>query len=68
MTINEKIRHQPQWNTNELEIVYKNYSNKTISEIKEMLPYRTFSAVKNKVKQIKYGKYRKSKGRQNNIY
>lgn len=61
MAINGKIVHQPQWNTKELEIVYSNYKEKTIFEIKKLLPNRTLSAVKNKVKAIKYGKYRKKR-------
>lgn len=62
MTVNENIVHKPLWSSAELEIVYKSYDKKTIAEIKEMLPDRTFSAVKNKVKQIKFGKYKKGKG------
>lgn len=59
MTVNENIIHKPLWSSAELEIVYLWYDKKTIAEIKEMLPNRTFSAVKNKVKQIKFGKYKK---------
>ena len=62
MAVNENIIHKPNWTSEELEIVYKWYDKKTIFEIKEMLPDRTFSAVKNKVKQIKFGKYKKGKG------
>jgi hypothetical protein len=59
---NKNIVHKPLWSSSELEIVYKWYDKKSIAEIKEMLPDRTFSAVKNKVKQIKFGKYKKGKG------
>ena len=62
MTVNENIIHKPNWTSEELEIVYKWYDKKTLFEIKEMLPDRTFSAVKNKIKQIKFGKYKKGKG------
>lgn len=61
MPENTNIHHKPLWTSTELKIVYKWYDKKTIAEIKEMLPYRTFSAVKNKVKAIKYGKYRKKR-------
>lgn len=59
--------HKPLWTSEELEIVYKNYARKTIREIKEMLPNRSFSAVKNKIKLIKFGKNTsKSKGENKN--
>lgn len=53
------------WTGEELEIVYKNYSTKTIRQIAEMLPSRSFSAVKNKIKLIKFGKYKKRKRKNN---
>lgn len=63
MTINEKIVHQPLWTGEELEIVYKYvyklYDDMTLKELCKLLPKRTFCAVKNKVKQIKFGKYKK---------
>ena len=59
---NEKINHKSIWQSSELEIVYKWYDKKSIAEIKEMLPNRTLSAVKNEVKQIKFGKYKKGRG------
>ena len=48
--------HKPAWTSEELEVVYKNYSKKTIKEIKALLPNRSFCAVKNKIKSIKFGK------------
>lgn len=39
----------------ELEIVYKNYNRLNFRQIAELLPNRSFSAVKNKVKKVKYG-------------
>ena len=48
--------HKPEWSSSELEIVYKNYNRLTFREIAELLPDRSFCAVKNKVKRIKYGK------------
>lgn len=57
----EKSRKK--WTSEELEIVYKNYSTKTIRQIAEMIPTRSISAVKNKIKLIKFGKYKKNKRR-----
>lgn len=57
--------HGKRWTSEELEIVYKNYSTKTIRQIAEMLPSRSFSAVKNKIKLIKFGKYKKRKRKNN---
>lgn len=51
--------HREHWTSAELEIVYLYYSKKTIREIFEMLPNRSFSAVKNKIKLVKFGKYKK---------
>ena len=50
----KEINHKPEWSKEELEIVYKNYSRLTINQIKELLPNRSFCAVKNKVKKIKF--------------
>ena len=59
-------KHGERWTSGELEIVYKNYSKKTIRQVAEMIPTRSISAVKNKIKQIKFGKYKKNKRRNNN--
>ena len=48
--------HKPEWTSQELEIVYKNYNKLNFRQIAELLPNRSFSAVKNKVKKVKYGK------------
>ena len=61
----EERKHGEKWTSEELEIVYKNYSNKTIRQVAELIPTRSISAVKNKIKQIKFGKYKK-KRRNNN--
>ena len=66
---NSKIRnHKPSWTSEELEIIYKNYTKKTLRQLHEMLPNRSFCAVKNKVKRIKYGKYKKQTKILNNSY
>ena len=62
----EERTHKEKWTGEELEVVYKNYTNKTIRQIAEMIPTRSISAVKNKIKQIKFGKYRKNKRRNDN--
>lgn len=49
-------KHGPKWTKEELEIIYKNYSTKNFREIHAMLPNRSFCAVKNKVKKIKFRK------------
>lgn len=59
----EERKHGELWTSEELEIVYKNYSKKTIRQVAELIPTRSISAVKNKIKQIKFGKYRKNKRR-----
>lgn len=61
----EERKHGEKWTSDELEIVYKNYSKKTIRQVAEMIPIRSISAVKNKIKQIKFGKHKK-KRRNNN--
>lgn len=48
--------HQPAWSSEELEIIYKNYNRLNFRQIAELLPNRSFCAVKNKVKKVKYGK------------
>ena len=57
--MNNERNHREKWTSSELEIIYKNYSTKTLRQIAEMIPTRSFSAVKNKVKQVKFGKYKK---------
>lgn len=47
-------KHKPKWTSQELEIVYKNYNRLNFRQIAELLPNRSFSSVKNKVKKIKY--------------
>lgn len=47
--------HKPEWTSQELEVVYKNYNRLNFRQIAELLPNRSFSAVKNKVKKVKYG-------------
>lgn len=47
--------HKPEWTSQELEIVYKNYNKLNFRQIAELLSNRSFSAVKNKVKKVKYG-------------
>lgn len=62
----EERVHGEKWTSEELEIVYKNYMRKTIKQVAEMIPTRSISAVKNKIKQIKFGKYRRNKRRKQN--
>lgn len=47
--------HKPEWTSQELEIIYKNYHRLTLRQLAELLPNRSFCAVKNKVKKVKYG-------------
>ena len=61
--MNNERNHREKWTSSELEIIYKNYSTKTLRQIAEMIPTRSFSAVKNKVKQVKFGKSRAKKRR-----
>ncbi len=56
-----ELIHKEPWSSDEKEIVYKYYTKLTIKQIAQMLPNRSFCAVKNKVKQIKFGKYKKRK-------
>lgn len=46
--------HKPSWTKEELEIVYKNYRKLTIKQMCELLPDRSFCAVKNKIKKVKF--------------
>jgi hypothetical protein len=62
MTDNTR-NHREEWTSEELEIVYKNYGKKTFKEIAKMIPTRSFSAVKNKVKTVMFGKYKKNKNK-----
>lgn len=48
--------HKPEWSKEELEIVYRNYYRMSFKQIAKLLPDRSLSAVKNKVKKVKYGK------------
>lgn len=48
--------HKDKWTKEELEIIYLNYDKLNFRQIAEMLPNRSFCAVKNKVKKIKFGK------------
>ena len=66
MEIKKDRIHGEKWTSVELEIVYKNYTRKTIRQIAEMIPTRSISAVKNKIKQIKFGKYKSNKRRKQN--
>ena len=47
--------HKPAWDSSELDIIYKNYNRLTLKELTALLPNRSFCAVKNKVKKVKYG-------------
>ena len=62
----QERNHKEKWTSAELEIVYRNYARKTIKQIAEMIPTRSISAVKNKIKVIKFGKYKKNKRRNGN--
>ena len=46
--------HKGLWTKEELEVVYRYYNKLTFKEIASMLPNRSFCAVKNKVKKIKF--------------
>ena len=50
----KKRVHKGLWTKEELEVVYRNYRKLTIRQIKELLPNRSFCAVKNKIKKIKF--------------
>lgn len=52
--MNFERNHKPAWSSEELEIIYKNYHKLNFRQIAELLPNRSFCAVKNKVKKIKY--------------
>jgi len=52
--------HKPEWATNEIDIIYKGvYSNKplfkVLYDLRDKLPNRSLSAIKNKLKKVKYG-------------
>lgn len=48
--------HKPEWTTKEMDIIYKGiYAGLNFRQIAELLPDRSFCAVKNKVKKVKYG-------------
>lgn len=47
--------HQPEWTSQEMDIIYKNYQKLTFRQMAELLPNRSFCAVKNKIKKVKYG-------------
>jgi hypothetical protein len=49
--------HKPEWSSEELDILYKNYWKMNEYELAGLLPNRSLCAVKNKIKQLKYGKY-----------
>lgn len=54
--LNNNLIHKPEWTQQELEILYKGiFDFLTIKKIKEKLPNRSFCAVKNKIKRVKYG-------------
>ena len=48
--------HREEWTTQELDIIYRNYDKLNFKQIAEMIPSRSFCAVKNKVKRIKFGR------------
>ena len=53
--------HKPEWTSQELDIIYKGvYTNKPLFEVmydlRDKLPNRSLSAIKNKFKKVKYGK------------
>lgn len=52
----KKRVHKGLWTKEELEVVYRNYRKLTIKEINTLLPNRSFCAVKNKIKKIKFSK------------
>ena len=49
-------QHKPVWTSEELKIVYENYYKMSYCEMAKLLPNRSFAAVKNKWKKVKYGK------------
>ena len=55
--LGERI-HKPEWTEEEKKVLKENISL-TYDELRFLLPNRSKSAIKNKVKQIKYGKYHK---------
>ncbi len=47
--------HREEWTSKELDIIYKNCYKPNFKQIAELIPSRSFCAVKNKVKKVKYG-------------
>lgn len=47
--------HKPEWTSEELDIIYKNCYSLNFKELYALLPNRSFCAVKNKAKKVKYG-------------
>lgn len=59
MSLNNSMtprNHKDVWTSQELEVVYKNYDKLNFRQIAELIPSRSFCAVKNKVKKIKFGR------------
>ena len=52
----EYRNHKPNWTSSELEIIYKNYNKLSFRQIAELIPTRSFCAVKNKIKKIKFAR------------
>ena len=48
--------HREPWTSEELCILYQNYHKSTLRQLARKIPTRTFSAIKNKVKQVKFSK------------
>lgn len=48
--------HRELWTSEELEIIYKNYNKLNFKQIAELIPTRSFCAVKNKIKKIKFAR------------
>lgn len=48
--------HKPEWTDAEKQIIKDNI-NLSYQELAQLLPERSLSAIKNRVKQIKFGKY-----------
>ena len=48
--------HRQLWTKEELEIIYRNYNKLNFRQIAELIPTRSFCAVKNKVKKIKFAR------------
>ena len=48
--------HKPEW-TNEEKQIIKDNLDKSLTELALLLPNRSLSAIKNRIKREKYGKY-----------